>query len=79
MPVMDGLAAVRAIRAREADRGEARTPIIMLTANALKEHAEAALAAGCDLHVAKPITPAALFGAIVRCMGQADGDLRRTG
>ncbi|MBU3537143.1 response regulator, partial [Alkalihalobacillus clausii] len=38
MPHMDGLAATRAIRALEAERGDPRTPVVMLSANALEEH-----------------------------------------
>jgi CheY-like chemotaxis protein len=64
MPVMDGLAATRAIRALEAAESRAPTPIISLTADALPQHIRAALAAGADLHLAKPITGAALFAAI---------------
>ncbi|MGZ5983522.1 MAG: ATP-binding protein [Caulobacteraceae bacterium] len=65
MPVLDGLAATRAVRAREAERGErAPVPLIMLSANALAEHRSDALAAGADRHLAKPITAAALLGAI---------------
>ncbi|PIB96294.1 ATP-binding protein [Caulobacter sp. X] len=62
MPVMDGLAATRAIRAQEA--GGRRTPIIMLSANAMAGHRQDALAAGADLHVAKPVTIAALLDGI---------------
>jgi PAS domain S-box-containing protein len=64
MPVMDGLAATAAIRARERDQGRARTPIISLTANAMPHQVEACLAAGADLHLAKPISIHGLFGAI---------------
>ena len=64
MPVMDGLDAVREIRAREAATGAARTPIIMLTANARPEHVRASREAGADLHLEKPITSAMLFAAI---------------
>src|ERR1700761_5841207 len=35
MPVLDGMAAARAIRAREAETGRSRTPIIAVTANAM--------------------------------------------
>ncbi len=56
MPVMDGLTAIVNIRALEAARRLARTPIIMLTANALPEHVTAAQAAGADRHLAKPFT-----------------------
>ena len=64
MPVMDGLTAVRTIRERESQRGLARTPIVMLTANALPEHQAASLAAGADLHMPKPIEAAKLFGVL---------------
>ena len=64
MPVMDGLAATAAIRARERDQGLARTPIISLTANAMPHQVQACLAAGADLHLAKPISIHGLFGAI---------------
>ncbi|MNE42896.1 Sensory/regulatory protein RpfC [compost metagenome] len=64
MPRMDGLAATRAIRQLEAETGRSRTPLIMLTANALPEHIDMALAAGADLHLSKPITPATLLGAL---------------
>jgi two-component system, sensor histidine kinase len=62
MPVMDGLAATRAIRAQEVE-GQ-RTPIIMLSANAMAGHRQDALMAGADLHVAKPITVATLLDGI---------------
>lgn len=61
MPVMDGLSATRAIRAHEQRHGLAATPIVMLTANALREHVEASRAAGADAHLAKPITAVTLF------------------
>lgn len=54
MPVMDGLAAARAIRALP--RNDARTiPIIAMTANAFAEDAEKCLAAGMNAHLAKPL------------------------
>jgi CheY-like chemotaxis protein len=65
MPVMDGLAATRALRAHEARRGEcAPVPLIMLSANALAEHRQQALDAGADRPLAKPITAAALIAAV---------------
>ncbi|NBK77916.1 response regulator [bacterium D16-76] len=59
MPVMNGYEATRAIRAlpRE-DAG--RIPIIAMTANAFAEDEKAALEAGMDAHVAKPIDIALL-------------------
>ena len=64
MPVMDGLTCVRELRQLEAETGRRRTPVVMLTANALPEHVNRALAVGADLHLAKPFTAAALFEAV---------------
>jgi len=64
MPVMDGLAATRALRAFEG--AGPRTPVIMLSANAMEAHRHDALAAGADLHLSKPITAAALMDGIAR-------------
>ena len=73
MPVMDGLAATRAIRAVEAaSPARRRTPIIMLSANAMSQHREDALRAGADLHLAKPITPESLLGAVARLLGAGE-------
>lgn len=65
MPVMDGLSAVRALRAFETQHADRpRTPVIMLSANAMAEHRAQAAEAGADLHLAKPITATALTAAI---------------
>jgi PAS domain S-box-containing protein len=63
MPVMDGLEAVRRIRATKAG---ADTKIIALTAHALEEEKEPIMAAGCDDIVRKPIREQELFGALAR-------------
>ena len=64
MPVMDGLAATRAIRTRELGLGGQRTPIISLTANAMPHQIAASLEAGADLHLAKPVSMEGLFQSI---------------
>ncbi len=65
MPVMDGLTATREIRLHEAAMGLERTPVVMLTANALPEHIAAAEAAGADRHLAKPFDAAELLSLVV--------------
>jgi CheY-like chemotaxis protein len=64
MPVMDGLAAIRAIRALDGPIAE--TPIFTLTANALPEHKQASAAAGADGHITKPVAPALLLSVVER-------------
>lgn len=64
MPVMDGLTAIREIRAFERSHAAPPTPIIALTANAMPDDVSRSLEAGADLHLAKPIRPAALIAAI---------------
>ena len=65
MPVMDGLSATRAIRAWEKANNLTPTPIIALTASALKGDRETCLAAGCTAYLTKPIKQEALLQAIV--------------
>jgi CheY-like chemotaxis protein len=63
MPVMDGYAATRAIRA-SGTPGAASIPIVAMTANVFREDVEQAQAAGMTTHVGKPFEPAQLEKAI---------------
>jgi CheY-like chemotaxis protein len=67
MPVMDGLAAARAIRA--AENGGRRVPIIALTGNAMPGDREACVAAGMDDYLAKPFSLSALRAMLDRWAG----------
>ena len=73
MPVMDGLTAIRAIRAEEARLGAPPTPIYTLTANAMPEHALASTGAGANGHITKPISAEGLL-AVVSEVANATGD-----
>jgi len=64
MPVMDGLTATRAIRKWEAANHRPPTPIIALTASALKGDQEKFVAAGCTAYLTKPIKQEVLLQAI---------------
>ena len=61
MPVMDGYEATRQIRALE-NPDIAGIPILAMTANAFQEDKKAAIEAGMDGHIAKPIDVSKLFG-----------------
>jgi two-component system, cell cycle response regulator DivK len=54
LPDIDGYEVARRIRSSSRNK-LAYTPIIAITANALKGDAEKALAAGCDVYMSKPI------------------------
>ena len=54
MPVLDGYAATRQVREREARLRLPRVPIVALTANAFDEDAAQSMTAGMDAHLAKP-------------------------
>lgn len=64
MPLMDGYAATRAIRALRGPRG--RVPIIAMTASAMPGDAERCLDAGMDGHLPKPLDRLDLLRAVER-------------
>jgi signal transduction histidine kinase/ActR/RegA family two-component response regulator len=64
MPQMDGPTATRAIRAREAETGRPRTPIVALTANAMAHQVDSYAACGMDGFIAKPIEVGRLYEAL---------------
>ena len=70
MPEVDGLSATRLLREKERVLQGPRTPVIMLTANALAEHVEESRKAGADRHLAKPIRAAELLAAVEAVVGE---------
>jgi PAS domain S-box-containing protein len=54
MPELDGYEATARIRAQESASGQARTPVIAMTANVMPEDRARCLASGMDEHLAKP-------------------------
>ena len=77
MPEMDGLVATREIRRREREAGTAPVPIIALPAHALESAREQSRAAGCDLHVTKPVRRAELIQ-IIQSLVQRAGPVETT-
>ncbi len=76
MPELDGLSATVMLRAWERETGTRRTPVIMLTANALDDHIRSSHEAGADLHLSKPIHAQALIESIMHAIAaQPDADV----
>lgn len=64
MPILDGYQATQEIRQIETISQKQRTPVVALTAFALKSEAERSFASGCDSHVTKPVLKAKLIQVI---------------
>lgn len=78
MPVMDGLAATRAIRVTELAKGFGRMPIAILTAHAMDDHIAMAGEAGADFHISKPVTPGDLMAGIKETVTRARNTEKQT-
>ena len=77
MPEMDGFEATAAIREREQSHGR-RTPIVAMTAHAMKGDRELCLAAGMDGYIAKPIRQRDVVTVLRQSLGGEAGLLRLT-
>jgi CheY-like chemotaxis protein len=71
MPLMDGVAATKAIRANEQTTGR-RVPIIAMTANVFVDDRLRCLEAGVDDHVGKPFDPQTLFSRLLQWLPSRD-------
>ena len=67
LPVIDGLAATRAIRKLD---GLAETPIVAVSAHDTSDFQSEALAAGCNSYITKPIDFSQLEALIARLLGK---------
>jgi len=70
MPGMDGMTAIRHIRAR--GDAKAKVPIIVVTADIAVDLRERCLAAGADDVIFKPVAMDALFESMGRMLAQGD-------
>jgi CheY-like chemotaxis protein len=73
MPEMDGYTATKEIRLIEKEKKLKHTPIIALTAHALKEDEEKSLIAGCDAHLTKPIRKPLLLETLQKYLSAEGG------
>ena len=65
MPVMDGLEATKAIKEKHPD-----LPIVALTANAFDSDRQAALEAGCNDFLSKPVSAVLCINTIAKYLGE---------
>jgi CheY-like chemotaxis protein/two-component sensor histidine kinase len=72
MPVMDGYTATRKIREQEKFKD---LPVLAMTANAMAEDKEQAMAAGMNDHIAKPVNPMELFSTLLEWIKPGERDL----
>jgi len=69
MPVMDGFTAIEIIRRIEKESGSRRTPVIAMTAYALKGDKEKCLEAGMDDYLTKPLDVNEFYEVVSRWIG----------
>jgi PAS domain S-box-containing protein len=74
MPGLDGYDLTRRVRAREAELGLPRLPIVALTANALQGEAERCRALGMDGYLSKPLQLQDLRDALAEVLDRAPSD-----
>jgi CheY-like chemotaxis protein/HPt (histidine-containing phosphotransfer) domain-containing protein len=73
MPRMDGYDLTRRLRAAEAEHRGIRTPIVAVTANAMRGEEERCLTAGMDAYLAKPVAVERLRATLERWLPIGDG------
>lgn len=73
MPVLDGFGFTRLLREREGRNGQARLPVLALTASVLDDDARRCREAGMDDVLAKPLSLGTLRQALLRWLPRAEG------
>jgi GAF domain-containing protein/HPt (histidine-containing phosphotransfer) domain-containing protein/ActR/RegA family two-component response regulator len=73
MPGMDGYELTRRLRVAEAEHGGTRTPVVAVTANAMRGEEERCLAVGMDAYLAKPVAVDRLRATLERWLPIGDG------
>jgi GAF domain-containing protein/HPt (histidine-containing phosphotransfer) domain-containing protein/ActR/RegA family two-component response regulator len=73
MPGMDGYELTRRLRETEAEHDSTRTPVVAVTANAMRGEEERCLAAGMDAYLAKPVAIDRLRATLERWLPIGDG------
>jgi CheY-like chemotaxis protein len=76
MPVMDGMEAIRTIRADEG--GRTRTPIVVVSANDSAADMRASHEAGADAHVSKPVRRMDIIGVVLEFAGRGSAGAQRS-
>jgi len=66
MPGMDGYRAIATIRDWETQASNARTPIVILSADDIETQTRSAAQAGCSGYLRKPVRPADMAGVLAR-------------
>ena len=74
MPLLDGYTATRRWREQEAERGDARIPIVAMTANAMAGDRQRCLDAGMDDYLSKPVSRGLLEKCLRRWLSPMDAD-----
>lgn len=77
MPLMDGLAATRALRVLEQIKGRPRSVVIAYTANALAEDRRRCIESGMDGFLAKPVSRRELLDALAGLWPEEGGDRQK--
>ena len=77
MPVMDGIEAIRTIRAAELAAGGPRTPIVVVSANDSAADMRTSHEAGADAHICKPVRRMDILGVVLEFAGRSQATQQR--